>query len=281
MGKVIVSNLEKLENIKERIREQGAENLQIISDFDRTLTYGLAGEKRTVTVISQLRSDVKYLGENYSKQAHKLFDIYHPIEIDSNVSLEEKKIKMHEWWKKHFDLIIECGLDKDILEQVINEKKLKFRKGILDFIRVLEDKEIPLIIMSAAPGDMIQDYMKKDNLFKDNVYILGNLYEFDENGKAIKIKEPIIHTFNKSEISLKSHSKYSEFVRRKNVILLGDSVGDVDMVEGFEYDNLIKIGFLNEDVEKNLESYKKFYDVVLTEDQDLDYVNNLLRELIN
>ena len=51
------------------------------------------------------------------------------------------------------------------------------------------------------------------------------------------------------------------------------------MVEGFPYDNLIKIGFLNSDTEKNLEIYKKSFDVVIPNDGDLNFVNNLLEEI--
>ena len=67
---------------------------------------------------------------------------------------------------------------------------------------------------------------------------------------------------------------------RKNVLLLGDNLGDVGMVEGFEYDNLIKIGFLVENVEENLESYKANYNVIILNDSSMNYINKLLKEII-
>jgi len=67
---------------------------------------------------------------------------------------------------------------------------------------------------------------------------------------------------------------------RRNVLLLGDNLSDVGMIIGFDYDNLIKIGFLNEKVEENLEQYKQNYDVVILNDSSLDYVNRLLKEVI-
>jgi hypothetical protein len=36
------------------------------------------------------------------------------------------------------------------------------------------------------------------------------------------------------------------------------------MIEGFEYDNLIKIGFLNDKEDKLLKSYLEKYDLVVT-----------------
>ena len=53
------------------------------------------------------------------------------------------------------------------------------------------------------------------------------------------------------------------------------------MVKGFEYDNLIKIGFLNEKAEENLNIYKKNYDVVILNDGSMKYVNGLLRNLFS
>jgi hypothetical protein len=61
---------------------------------------------------------------------------------------------------------------------------------------------------------------------------------------------------------------------------LGDGVNDIDMIEGFDYDNLIKIGFLNENVEENLPEVKKNFDVIILNDGNMDFVNNLLKEIV-
>jgi len=62
--------------------------------------------------------------------------------------------------------------------------------------------------------------------------------------------------------------------------LLGDNLEDIGMVDGFEYDNLLKIGFLNENIEENLENYKKAFDIVILNDGSMEFVNNLLKEII-
>jgi len=281
MKKVIIVDEKGLEKKKKGFLKDGKNKIHIVSDFDRTITYGLTTEKnKTPTVISQLRSDPKYLGEKYQGEANKLFDIYHPIEINPSVSLEEKNKKMHEWWRKHFDLLIKFGVSKNLIKRVVKERPLSFRKGTLEFMDFLDKNNIPIVFVSASSGDMLIEYMKKNNLMKQNVYILGNLYEFDSKGKAIQAKEPIIHTFNKTEVSLKDNSFFDKIENRKNVILLGDSIGDVGMIEGFDYDNLIKIGFLNQNVEENLDSYKENFDVVITGDSDFDYVNKLIKEVV-
>ena len=187
---------------------------------------------------------------------------------------------MHEWWIKHFSLIAQVGLTKSLIEKVVKERPLKFRQGSLEFLNILEENNIPLIFMSAAPGDMIMEYLKYNRLLLPNIYVISNLYEWNKEGNVIKIKEPIIHSMNKDETSIKGFPIYDKIRNRENVLLLGDDVGDVGMIEGFDYDSLIKIGFLNENVEENLENYKRNFDIVLTGDSNMDYVNKFLNEIL-
>ena len=69
-------------------------------------------------------------------------------------------------------------------------------------------------------------------------------------------------------------------MRRKNVLLLGDSLGDLGMIEGFEYDNLISVGFLNENIEENLHAYKENFDIVIMNDGSMNYVNGLIKKIV-
>jgi 5'-nucleotidase len=280
VGEVIISNPEKYKKIKNKIKRDGLNKLHILSDFDRTVTYSLDKEgKHTVTVFSQLRKKPDYLGQKYFDESHKLFDIYHTIEIDNSISLDEKKIKMHEWWMKHLNLLAEVGLNKNLIKRVVNENPLYFRKYSLEAFSFLNENNIPILFMSASPGDLLIEYLKQHNLNFPNVYVLANRYNFDSKGQAVKIMEPIIHTFNKTEITLKNTPIYEKIKERKNVLLLGDSLGDVGMIEGFDYDNLLKVGFLNENVEENLGKYKENFDVVITHDGDFNFINNLLKDL--
>ena len=63
------------------------------------------------------------------------------------------------------------------------------------------------------------------------------------------------------------------------MILLGDSLGDLGMIEGFEYGHLLKIDFLNSDYDQSRSAYEKSFDVVLEGDGDFGFVNDLIRSL--
>ena len=65
-----------------------------------------------------------------------------------------------------------------------------------------------------------------------------------------------------------------------NVILLGDILGDLKMIEGVKHNNVIKICFLNEKVKKRLPEYSKHYDVLILNDGPTTYVNNLINDIL-
>jgi 5'-nucleotidase len=71
---------------------------------------------------------------------------------------------------------------------------------------------------------------------------------------------------------------YHKIEHRKNIILLGDSLGDSNMAQEFDYNAILKIGFLNMNTEENLEKYKEHYDVILTNDSSTEFILNLLNE---
>lgn len=279
---IIIPNKEKLEKIKKIIAKAGAKKLHVIADFDRTLTKNFVEGKEVPSVISILR-DGSYLTPDYAKKAHALFNKYHPTEINPNISLEEKKKAMHEWWLSHYKLLVKSGLNKKDIEAVVNSGKIKLREGVLEFISILHEHNIPLVIMSSSGLgiDSILGFFEKEGKAYDNIYIISNSFEWDEHGNMTRIKEPIIHSMNKDETSVKNFPEIFEAIKkRKNVLLLGDTLEDVEMITGFNYKNIIKIGFLNKNVEENLDAYRKKYDVVILNDSDMFYVIDLLKELV-
>lgn len=51
------------------------------------------------------------------------------------------------------------------------------------------------------------------------------------------------------------------------------------MVEGIHYNEIIKIGFLNDKIEENLELYKKAYDVIILNDGTMEFATELIEEI--
>lgn len=282
MENIIIPDKEKLEEKIRDITKAGISKLHVISDFDRTLTKAFVNGEKVPSMISVLRSE-KYLTSEYSNKAYAFFDKYHPIEIDPDIPLEKKKKAMNEWWTKHFELLINSGLNKKDLEKVVKSKKLELRLGVLGFLEILKKNDLPLVILSSAGlgADSISLFLEYKKSNYDNICIISNAIEWDKKGKAIGFKKPIVHSMNKDETLLKEFDFFYKIEKRKNVILIGDTLEDASMIKGFDYDNLIAIGFLNEDIEKNLEAYRRNYDILILNDGNFDYVNELLKKILD
>lgn len=278
---IIIPNLEKLEKIKQSITKDGVEKLLVLADFDKTLTKAFVGGKSIVSLISILR-DGNYLTPDYAEKAHALYNKYHAIEIDPKVNFKEKEKKMHEWWAAHYDLLIKSGLNKRDIKKAVESGKVELREGFGEFAEILHSYNIPLVILSASGlgTEAIAMYLEKEGILYDNVHIVSNEFVWDEEDNAVRIKQPIIHSLNKSGLTAINFPFFETIKNRKNILLLGDSPEDAEMINGFDYDNLIKIGFLNEKIEENIEKYKVNFHVLVLNDASMGYINELLRQLV-
>lgn len=278
MKDVYIQDSKTLNKKISKIQKDGREKLHVVSDFDKTLTKAFVDGNKVHTGVAQIREG-HYLTEDYSPKAFALHDEYYPIETADNISREIKSKKMQEWWSRHLDLMIKCGMNKRVIEDIIQKKKIKIRENALELLDLLYEKNIPLLIFSAGVGDIIEGYLKYENKLYDNIHIISNFYKFDEHGKVTGYKSNIIHSLNKNEIQLKGTPYYDIIRERKNVILLGDSVDDLDMLQGIEHKEVIKIGFLNENIEKNLKKYKENFDVLILNDGSMEYVTSLIKKI--
>jgi 5'-nucleotidase len=277
---IIITNKKKLEAIKKKIIADGPEKLQVVSDFDKTLTQGFISGSKDASFISILR-DEKILNPDYEIKAGEIFNKYYPLEIDLNIPPDKKRKLMHEWWTKHYELLIESKLRLDDLCRAAKSKKLILREGTLEFFDFLYLRHIPMIILSASGLgiEAISFYFEHRYRLHKNIFIVSNEFIWDENGIMTGYKEPIIHSFDKDYSSVKKFPFFKVIKNRKNVILLGDIINDANMINGFEYNNIIKIGFLNED-NSRLDEFKKAFDVTILNDGSMDYLNILLKELV-
>ncbi|MBD3244589.1 MAG: hypothetical protein GF335_01200 [Candidatus Moranbacteria bacterium] len=267
----IIPNQSKFNEITQKIKQDGVKNLHFLSDFDRTLTYGTLIGKKTSSIISILR-DNHYLTANYSQKAQALFDKFYKWEIDPDLSISQKKQIMQKWWRSHFELLIQSGLHKADLESIVEKGNLVLRKGVREFLKKLNKLNIPIIIFSSSgAGEAIEIFFEKNKINFQNVYFVINRFRWNKSGKAKEVVEPIIHSFNKDETLLKDFKPIFEAVKdRKNVILMGDNLGDLGMVEGFDYNNLFTIGFLNSCHDQLEQAFYKSFDVIFKGDGALE-----------
>jgi HAD superfamily hydrolase (TIGR01544 family) len=276
---IVINNPKEVEGIISKMKEQGHQALHIVTDFDRTLTRAIINGKKSSTSYDGIREG-NYFGEEFNKKDVEMYNKYYPMEISTTLSHEEKFQAMNEWWDVHFNLTVNYGITREIIKDIAKRKSMKLRDKVPELFEMLNTNNIPTLIFSAGLGDVIKEFLNQQKLIADNIHIISNFFEFDENGVAKAHSNPLIHTLNKNEVAIKNFPYHNEIENRKNIILLGDSLGDLGMSEGMKYDALLKIGFLNKNTEKNIEEYKEKYDVVITDDGDFDYVNTLLKSIL-
>lgn len=264
-----------VKKIVNTIREDGKDELLVIADFDKTLTQWIIDGKPWKSLISFLR-DWNYLAKEYNQKAKELFEKYYPIEIDKNIPEKTKYLAMESWRKKHFDILVEYWLNKKVLNRAIDENTVFFAKDFDIFTQKLSSLQIPLLIISAWLEYLIQGVLKKYKYNTSLIFIIANTFDFDKDGNILWVKN-IIHGMNKKVVELKNFDFFDTIQGKKNIVVMGDSLSDVDMAIWYEYENILKIGFCHN--KENADVFKKVFDIVIFDDEGLTYVNTLLETL--
>nr|XP_020498391.1 7-methylguanosine phosphate-specific 5'-nucleotidase-like isoform X1 [Labrus bergylta] len=273
---VLMRERGRVEETIHSMQRAGAGSLQVISDFDMTLTR-FAHNGRRVPTTHNILINRLLISEDCTQKLKVLLNTYYPIEIDPSRSVEEKLPLMVEWWTKVHELLIQQRIRKDLLAQAVNESGTMLRDGYKSFFDRLAEQQIPLLIFSAGVGDVLEEVIRQNQVFHPNVNIISNYMDFDPTGALQAFKGLLIHTFNKREGALSHAAGLKNLQGRPNVLLLGDSLGDLTMADGVsEHQNILTIGFLNDQVEERKESYINSFDIVLVKDETLDVPNAIL-----
>ncbi|MFC1728228.1 hypothetical protein ACFLZ7_02040 [Nanoarchaeota archaeon] len=273
-----ITNPAELNKKIDRFKKDGIASFHIVADFDRTLTKGLVEGQKAHTGIAQIREG-GYLTPDYPKRAFALFDKYRPFEISNKIHPDIRAQKMVEWWSTHLDLLVECGMNKDVVMDIVNKNKIILREGISEFLDLLNKHKIPLLIFSAGIGDIIEEHLRAEGKLYENIHIISNTFKYNKEGKVIGYNSNIIHILNKNEGHIKNTPYYEQIADRKNVILLGDNIGDLGMIEGLEHKEVIKVGFVNEDIENNIRLYSRKFDLLVLNDGSMNPVTELIKKI--
>lgn len=244
-------------------------NFYVVADFDRTLTEGSSDSTWGVF------ANANQVGEEYKQKRTALYNKYRPMEIDPNLSEEEKSLAMTEWWQAHINLFYEYGVKEEAVRNAIAAGNLKYRDGAKEFLKKMNELNVPVIIVSAGIGNVIEEFLKLESDYYDNIKIVSNFIVF-KNGDFKEIAGEIIHALNKNIVNLDEYSKHN-LEELENILLLGDGFADLKMIPEEDKENAITIGFLDEKIEENLELYNKGFDIVLTNNGSFDDVNKILK----
>lgn len=268
---VIIGDPVKFEAKKKKFLEGGKDALQIITDFDLTMTKFWVNGKRGMSCHGVIEHST-VLGAEFSNRTHQLFEKYYPIEINPEISKEEKTPMMIEWWSSAHDLMMEYGLKKHHIKEMFVGANIDVRDKCAELLEYSSNENLPLLIFSAGLANVLKEFLTMRGVYHPNIHVVSNLMDFDENGDLRAFEGELIHTMNKNATVLKKVAAgWAHDEKRKNILLLGDNLGDIHMSDGLECSEVISIGFLNDRINERLEVYKKTFDVVIINDGSMQF----------
>lgn len=267
--------------------QSSAKRLLVIADFDHTLSkYATKKGERVCSSHGVLESS-DVLGEEYKKKAKSLMEKYQPLEYSAKLDPKERFGICVEWWTKAHELLIKHKLTRKKLERAVSEmsNRIVLREGCVKFFDILSAHDIPILIFSAGLGDVIETFLRttffKDGKVPANVRIVSNRMVFDKDGTLSGFHDDIIHSCNKGAQSLGGDEMRDALEGRDTVLVLGDSIGDVHMANSLEdVSSIVRIGFLNRNVESNLDLYRRIYDDVILNDGTLELPVEFIRQFV-
>ncbi|GLV37298.1 cytosolic 5'-nucleotidase IIIB [Carabus blaptoides fortunei] len=259
----------------------GKDSLQVVSDYDMTLTKQHENGKQHVTSFGMIHK-CRSMSKEYYQKEQKLYREYRPIEIDPYMPNEEKVKHMEHWWRKSEDLLKGISLPVEEFDEVAKIYNPALRDGTADMISDLYKENVPVLVFSAGLGDSVVAVLKHNQVLHPNVKVISNYLDRDENNKILGYRGNMITVLNKNEQVLKGTEYYDLVQNRGNVILMGDHVGDAGMAEGVPHRNtVLKIGFLYDSVDVCLPEYLDAFDIVLIDDQTMDVPRALIKLIVN
>ena len=208
------------------------------------------------------------------------------------------------WWRTAHDAMAEAGLTRVGIAAAVARGRVALRPGVGELVAGLREAGAPLVVVSAGITDVIDALMSAEvgpELWPTPrpplpaagdgtaplppVIVHSNTGVFDSSGRLLGFEpEPPIHWLNKIDTTRPLAAQLG--LGSKVVLLLGDSVKDVTMVEGLDAADkppvVLRIGFLNTSQDARsaeLEEHMAVFDACVAGDGPLDFVLEVLAQL--
>lgn len=256
-------NNDKLKNIS-----FNTNNFYVVIDFDRTLTSDDSLDSW------QVLGNDEIFSKDFVDESLKLTNKYYPYETDYTLDFKTKEKYLEKWYYESMDLFYKYGLTHEILLKCVQNKKLQFRNGAKEFLEFLNENNVPVIILSAGIGNVIEEFLKINDCYFDNIYVISNFIKF-ENNLMLKFSDNMLHSLNKKIQNLPTDFE-KQLSKKDFILLLGDLKEDISMVPKEDLRKTLTVGFLADKLKNNLELYNQNFDIVFTGNTSFNEVRNIL-----
>ncbi|CAN0496353.1 unnamed protein product [Ectocarpus sp. 12 AP-2014] len=232
----------KVESIRTALRElhdHPAHGLQVIMDFDLTMT------------------------APGSEQCHHMFETSPALPEKLRRRLapfftgEIELTTREAWWEGFHDVLIDAKVTEEQVAAVAGGADLALRDGTAELMLLLQERGVPLLVVSAGITDIVAETLSMNGLLLDNVTVRANTMHFGEDGKLERFRESTpVHSrqasrdhhslLNKDKTAEREKAYFDSNSHRRRLLIVGDKPGDADVNSGFAPDDqCLKIGFFD------------------------------------
>ena len=292
---------QKISNFIESYR-QNKKSVAIVTDFDYTLTSRIDYKTGKLYSSSYYLYDEDIIGGNqlsFDERRKALFDKYSLYEFNTSYDIETRKQKMKEWYTQSLELYFNEKFTPNSIDEMVQKTRhnLLLRRKAIEYLELLMDLGITVVIESGGIGQFIEAYLK---LYLPNferyenekkIIIVSNMFKFDEKDGCFGLEHEVINCFNKADFL--GNVVNQELPELKHVMVLGDNLGDADSIKKIDVseENVIGFGFLNlpkdvlcnenkkDYVQKKINESKNVFDVTLVGDCDYSPIIELLKKM--
>ena len=293
--KIIFRNEKEFREVKKKFIAEGPNCLKCVTDFDFTLTKFSNKKNQRLASCHKVIEDCGLLSDTYHATAKALQNKYYPLEIATDITYEQRVAFMVEWVTQAHDVLLTTGLTKTMISTAVAsglaENRIQLRDKTLDLLKIFESFGVPCLIFSAGIADVLEEVLKQSmevSTLPSKVFVASNRCKFNDAGMLVGFEDPIFHVFNKKASAIAHNCGFfssdanieNRMSQRKNLLLIGDSLGDLTMSDGIlgDKDSIIRVGFLNDRPDR-LPQYLEAYDVVILGDPGMDFVVDFISNI--
>jgi hypothetical protein len=133
----------------EKFRQLGPNHLQIVSDFDYTISSFKLNGKLSESLFGTFRLS-NHTSEQFKQGTSTLFKKYSPIEIDETINFEEKQKLLAEWYVQVKEFYIKENVDIQKTLKILNEGHIGIRFGFDQLLKQCASINLPFYIVSGG-----------------------------------------------------------------------------------------------------------------------------------
>ncbi|XP_056634989.1 cytosolic 5'-nucleotidase 3-like [Diorhabda sublineata] len=279
-NEMIIRNRSAVNEKLEKLIKDGISKVQVISDFDGTITKQHVNNK-TQSHGYLILYQLPFFPPELPRRAFEIKQEYTRYLSEPNLEYSERLTRMSELWSKSIEVFNGFVITKNQLDDHCLNLGLQLRDNTKEFFNLLEEEEIPILLVSAGIGDIIESTMRNEGVSNSKIEIAANYLNFDHEGRLNGLKTPPIHKLNKTDC-IKDKQFYNTLKEKGNVIVIGDQLGDAVMVEKLDNVNtVLKIGFFYGEPDSALPKWQDTFDIILKDDQSMNIPNAVLNLLKN